>query len=197
MTRFLTFICALFLTVSAEAATIGETAPAFTAPTATGETVSLSDFKGQPVVLEWGNFECPFVRKHYDSGNMQKLQRKYTEKGVVWLTIFSSAEGKQGHYTQEELLAKVVDNSNEATYAIMDPEGKIGEMYNAKVTPHMFVINKEGQLVYDGAIDSIRSTDIADVKKAENYVVAALEALEHDHAVTTAKTSPYGCSVKY
>ncbi|MCB1214788.1 MAG: thioredoxin family protein [Deltaproteobacteria bacterium] len=176
---------------------IGKAAPDFTATNQEGQKVSLSDFKGKYVVLEWSNFECPFVRKHYDSKNMQSLQKKYTDQGVVWLTIFSSAPGKQGYYKQAELKERKSKEGNQATHALMDPTGEIGKKYGAKTTPHLFIINPEGKLAYMGAIDSIKSTDIEDIAKANNYVQEALDALLKGEKVKTTNTVSYGCSVKY
>lgn len=174
-----------------------EMAPAFTATTAAGETISLEDFKGQPVVLEWINFDCPYVKKHYNSGNMQALQERYVEEGVAWITINSSAEGKQGHFTGDELKTRMEDNNINATHYVNDVTGEIGKAYDAKTTPHMYVISKDGHIVYQGAIDSIPSADKEDVAKADNYVVAALEAYMAGEDIATPKTQPYGCSVKY
>lgn len=176
---------------------VGSPAPQFQANTASGQVINLSDFKGKIVVLEWSNFECPFVRKHYDTNNMQSLQKKYTDQGVVWLTVFSSAPGKQGYYEQAELLKRLKDEKAVPTHAVMDAEGTLGRMFDAKTTPHMYIIDANGTLVYQGAIDSIRSTAREDVAKAENYVSSALDQLMAGQPITTASTNAYGCSVKY
>lgn len=171
-------------------------APDFTAQAADGIEVSLSDYLGQVVVLEWINYECPYVKKHYESGNMQGLQEKYASD-VVWLTINSSAEGKQGHYDAEKINELNAEHNNMSMHYLMDSTGEIGQAYDAKTTPHMFVINEDGYIIYEGAIDSIPSADKGDIEKAENYVVAALEAHMAGEDIKTPKTQPYGCSVKY
>ncbi|GAB4245352.1 MAG: thioredoxin family protein [Candidatus Methylacidiphilales bacterium] len=176
---------------------IGKPAPEFTLVDSNGTSHNLSDFKGKVVVLEWLNHGCPFVVKHYESQNMQKLQKEYTEKGVVWLSIVSSAEGQQGFMTPEETNKAKEEKGAAPTAVLLDTDGKVGQLYDAKVTPEMFIINAEGILVYHGAIDSIRSTKVDDVAKAENYVKAALDEVLAGKPVTTAKTQAYGCSVKY
>lgn len=181
----------------AEAATVGEAAPAFTATTAEGKTVSLSDFAGKIVVLEWHNKGCPFVVKHYGSGNMQALQKEMTDKDVVWLTVNSSAEGQQGYETGEEALKTAAENKAAATHILIDAKGEIGKAYDAKTTPHMFVIDKEGKLAYAGAIDDRASFKPEDIEGAKNYVREAVAALEAGKPVETSSTKPYGCSVKY
>jgi peroxiredoxin len=175
----------------------GDAAPNFTLPDANGTSHSLADFKGNYVVLEWVNFGCPFVRKHYDSGNMQSLQKEFTAKGVKWLSVCSSAPGKQGNLTPEEWNKVEKEKGAAPTAVLLDPEGNVGRLYGAKNTPHMFVINPEGKIIYDGAIDSIRSPDTADIPKATNYVKTALEESMAGKPVSTASTQPYGCSVKY
>jgi alkyl hydroperoxide reductase subunit AhpC len=146
---------------------VGETAPEFTAVDSNGVTHNLTDFKGKTVVLEWVNFECPFVKKHYKSANMQDLQKRYTDKGVVWLSVFSSAEGKQGHLTATEANAKKEAMGSAATAMILDPKGTIGKAYAAKTTPHMFVIDGEGKVAYMGAIDDNDSANPEDAKTAK------------------------------
>lgn len=189
-------LCALMIS-SAYAVDTGTTAPDFSLAAASGKTVKLSDFKGKTVVLEWLNHGCPFVRKHYDSGNMQSLQRTYTGKGVVWLSIISSAEGKQGHVDAKGAAADKVSNKSSATDILLDPTGTVGKTYEAKTTPHMYVINPQGVLVYQGAIDDKASADPADVKSAKNYVAAALDATLSGKAVAIGSTKSYGCGVKY
>ena len=176
---------------------IDKAAPNFTLMDIEGNSHSLSDFKGKYVVLEWVNFDCPFVKKHYDGNNMQTLQKKFTDQGVVWLSICSSAEGKQGNFSNEEVYKRIKKKKAHMTAYLVDEDGKVGKMYSAKTTPHMFIIDKEGKLVYSGAIDSIRSTDKNDVKEAENYVDKALTELINGKEVATKTTAPYGCSVKY
>lgn len=192
---------ALMLTVgiatTAPAATVGEAAPAFTATAADGATVKLEDYKGKIVVLEWFNKECPFVRKHYDSKNMQTLQKELTAKDVVWLTVNSSAEGKQGHETADSAKATVAAEGAAPTHFLLDSTGALGKLYDAKTTPHMFVIDKDGKLAYAGAIDDKSSTYASDVEGAKNYVRAAVESLQKGEAVAEASTKSYGCGVKY
>ena len=175
----------------------GEEAPDFTLTDSKGTSHKLSDFRGKFVVLEWLNHECPFVKKHYGSGNMQKLQKDYTAKGVVWLSIISSAPGKQGHRTGAQADADTKDKNAAPTAVLLDPAGEVGQKYEAKTTPHMFVIDKEGKILYAGAIDSINSTNPADVAKAENHVRQALDAALAGKPVPTPQTKPYGCSIKY
>lgn len=175
----------------------GEAAPEFTLTDSKGTSHKLSDFRGKIVVLEWFNHDCPFVKKHYGSGNMQKLQKEYTAKGVAWLSIISSAPGKQGHRTGPQADSDTKDSKASPTAVLLDPAGEVGQKYEAKTTPHMFVIDPEGRVIYAGAIDNIRSTNPADVTKAENYVRQALDASLAKKPVPTPKTQPYGCSVKY
>ena len=175
----------------------GEVAPDFTLTDSKGASHKLSDFRGKLVVLEWLNHECPFVKKHYSGGNMQKLQHEYTAKGVVWLSIISSAPGKQGHRTGPQAEADTKDKNAAPTAVLLDPSGEVGKKYDAKTTPEMFVLDKEGKILYAGAIDSIKSTDSADIAKAENHVRQALDAALAGQPVPKPKTTPYGCSVKY
>lgn len=192
------FAFCLFTAGSAFAtAEVGKEAPGFTLPDQHGNSHSLSDFKGKYVILEWLNHGCPFVVKHYQSGNMQKLQKKYTDKNVVWLSIISSAPGKQGHMTGEEIIAYNEANNVAATAVLLDPDGKVGRAYDAKRTPEMFIINPEGMLVYHGAIDSERGRNIDTIEKAENYVVRAMTELLEGKPVSKPLTQPYGCTVKY
>ena len=200
-TFFLSFLALLTLagclSESKVEAKIGEMAPNFTGTDSTGSKISLSDFKGRNVVLEWTNHECPFVKKHYGSGNMQKLQQKYTEQGVIWLSIVSSAVGKQGYTSGEEAAAIIKEKGAHATARILDSSGKIGRLYGARTTPHMFVVSKEGILVYAGAIDSDPGFNPEGIKGATNYVADALESLAKGEAVKVSATKPYGCAVKY
>jgi len=175
----------------------GEDAPDFTATDTNGIPVRLADLKGNYVVLEWTNRRCPFVRKHYDSGNMQALQKKYTAKGVIWLSIISSAEGKEGFVTDAEANKTAKDWNAGPSHIIRDPLGSIGHLYGAKTTPHMFVVDKAGKVAYAGAIDSVPSTEVEDLAKAENYIDKTFAALEANKKVETASTRAYGCSVKY
>ena len=186
---------------SADAAPIsGDAAPIFVDyPTSTGETISLGDFDGKTVVLEWTNHDCPFVVKHYSEPvkNMQTLQDEASADDVVWIQVISSAPGKQGHLEAEGAIAKNAERSAAPTYTILDPNGDLGRAYDAKTTPHMYVINGAGTLAYQGAIDSIRSTKVADIGKATNYVTAALTAVAAGGMPEVTSAKPYGCSVKY
>jgi peroxiredoxin len=175
----------------------GSLAPDFTLPDAGGKKHSLSGYKGKWVVLEWVNYDCPFVKKHYGSGNMQALQKAARGKGAVWLSINSSAPGKQGHFEGQELAKRITESKAQPDAYLLDPDGKVGMEYKAKTTPSMFVINPEGKVVYAGAIDDKPSTDQADVPGAKNYVQAALDAGMAGKAVETASTQSYGCGVKY
>ena len=183
--------------VSAHAQDINKPAPAFTAKTAVGETVSLSDLKGKVVVLEWTNYDCPFVLKHYTGGSTPKLQAEAAAKGVVWLSVNSSAPGKQGHFEPQALVAKAAERGAKPTHLILDANAKIGRAYDAKVTPQMFIINAEGIIVYNGAIDSKPSTDAADIATAEPLFSNALTAVLEGKPVVNGKNEPYGCTVKY
>lgn len=182
---------------SADAATVGEEAPAFTLKSAEGSDVTLAEFKGKIVVLEWFNRECPFVRKHYDSKNMQGLQKEMAGKDVVWLTVNSSAEGKQGHETADSAKEIVAKEDAAPAHFLLDADGKVGRAYNATTTPHMFVIDKEGKLAYAGAIDDKASAYTSDIEGAKNYVRQAVEELEAGKPVSEASTKSYGCGVKY
>jgi peroxiredoxin len=175
----------------------GSAAPDFTLIDTSGKEHSLSDFRGKFVVLEWTNFGCPFVKKHYDSNNMQSLQKKYTEKDVVWLSICSSAEGRQGHFPPGKWNELIKEKGAEPTAVLLDEKGEVGKLYGATTTPDMFIIDKKGTLIYRGAIDSIRSVDQSDIPKATNYVSAALDSKMAGKPVKNASTKPYGCSVKY
>jgi peroxiredoxin len=185
------------LSLSAYAVRVGDPAPDFTATDSHGQTQKLSQYKGKFVVLEWTNNGCPYTRKHYDSGNMQSLQKQWTARGVVWLTILSSASGEQGYMTASQENAYIAKVHADPTAAILDPWGTIGHMYAAKTTPHMFVIDPSGKLIYDGAIDDHATTDTSDIPSSRNYVSAALTSAMAGQPVATAYTRPYGCSVKY
>jgi hypothetical protein len=183
--------------VAVAAPEIGKPAPEFTLTDSTGTSHKLSDFKGKVVVLEWLNHGCPFVKKHYDEGNMQKLQAKYTGEGVVWLSIVSSAPGKQGHMTAEDTNKTKEEKGSKPTAVLLDEDGKVGQLYGAKVTPELFIINPEGALVYAGGIDDKKSTDPADIAASTNFVAQALDEILAGKPVSMAKTEAYGCSVKY
>lgn len=200
MRKILSLLTLVFVTLSAPALAapeIGKPAPDFTATAIDGSPVSLSAYKGKVVVLEWTNHECPFVMKHYGSGNMQKTQKAAVDGGAVWLSIVSSAPGKQGHVPAEEAKKIVAESGAMATARILDEKGEIGHLYDAKTTPHMFVIDKDGSLVYMGAIDDDRSTDPKNIDGAKNYVIAALDDLAAGRPVQTPQTDSYGCGVKY
>jgi|ERR1700730_7065162 peroxiredoxin len=176
---------------------VGKNAPDFTLRDTNGKAQNLSSYKGKYVVLEWYQPDCPFVRKHYGSGNMQKLQKEYTAKGVVWLSIDSSAPGQEGSYDAAKLNEFAAKDRAGRTALMIDSDGKVGHLYGAKTTPDMYVIDPKGTLIYQGAIDNKRSTDLADVNTATNYVRAALDAALSGKGVSTTATAPYGCSVKY
>jgi len=176
---------------------VGDTAPDFKGTDSNGKTQSLDQYRGRYVVLEWHNHDCPFTRKHYASGNMQSLQKLWTGKGVVWLTVISSAPGNEGYMTAAEENSYMKKVNAVPTATILDPTGVIGKEYGAKTTPDMFVINPEGKLIYAGAIDDHASTDPEDIKTSKNYVSEALTEAMAGKEVGTAVTRPYGCSVKY
>lgn len=171
-------------------------APQFTLKSQLGKTVSLAELSNKIVVLEWINFDCPFIQKHYNSGKMQELQERFTKEGVVWLSICSSAKGKQGNFTTGEIKKRMQAHNAMPTAYLIDADGKVGQLYGAKTTPHMFIINK-GTIVYSGAADSIRSTDVTDIPKAKNYIEAVLTQVLAGKSVSQESTAPYGCSVKY
>jgi peroxiredoxin len=176
---------------------VGSPAPAFTATDSRGQTHSLSQYHGKYVVLEWHNQGCPYTRKHYVSGNMQNLQKEWTAKGVVWFTVISSAPGTQGYVTPPQENAYLAQMHADPSAVLMDPEGKLGHLYNAKTTPQMFVIDPAGNVIYDGAIDDKPTTDVEDIRGADNYVNDALTAAMAGKPVAAPYTRSYGCSVKY
>lgn len=196
MKKSLLLLLALATWVHADAE-IGKPAPAFTLPTCESKSVSLSDFKGKVVVLEWTNYGCPFVVKHYGSGNMQKLQADAAAKGVVWLAICSSAPKQQGHATPADALKACTERKSAATAYLIDESGATGRAYGAKRTPEIYVINADGILVYKGAIDDKKSVDPADIATAKNLVAAAIDETLAGKPVSTPETEAYGCSVKY
>ncbi|QMV19859.1 redoxin domain-containing protein [Granulicella sp. 5B5] len=175
----------------------GEAAPEFKGTNSNGKTETLGQYRGKYVVLEWANQGCPYDRKHYLSGNMERLQREWTAKGVVWLSVISSAPGEQGYVTPPEENAYLEKMHAVPTAAILDPSGTIGRLYGAKTTPHVFVIDPQGRLVYEGALDDQPTPDPASLKGAHNYLDAALKESMAGKAVTTPVTRPYGCNVKY
>lgn len=178
-------------------AVVGQPAPAFTLTDTMGKNRSLEDLRGKWVVLEWINYECPFVQKHYGSGNMQKLQKKYVDQGVVWFSINSSAPGKQGNYPPAKWNELTSESNASPTAVLLDPDGTVGRAYGAKTTPHMYVIDPEGTLIYAGGIDDKPSTDPGDIATARNHVDMALTEAMAGKQVSVASSTPYGCSVKY
>jgi hypothetical protein len=175
----------------------GRSAPAFEATTDEGITLRLSDLLGKPVVLEWVNHGCPFVKKHYGSGNMQRVQSRAKELGAVWLSVVSSAPGKQGFLSPDGSVSERRKRGSHADHVLLDASGQLGRLYAAKTTPHLYVIDSAGVLVYQGAVDSISSADPSDAAKAQNYVLDALEALREGKPVEPAFTRAYGCAIKY
>jgi hypothetical protein len=189
----------LAASVGAQAGSLlGKPAPAFSLPGLAGKPVSLADYKGKTVVLEWLNKDCPFVRHYYKNGDMQGLQKKYTDKGVVWLSIVSSAEGKEGYFAGAAEAAEYKDGQKAAmTDILLDPQGSVGQAYSAKTTPDMFIVGPKGKVVYAGAIDDKPSTDPADAATAKNWVAQALDEILAKKKVSVPETRSYGCGVKY
>jgi peroxiredoxin len=193
-----TAMAGFLMTAAAHAAPeVGKPAPDFSAVDSNGKAVKLSDYKGKIVVLEWTNDGCPYVQKHYSSKNMQTLQKEETAKGIVWLTVISSAPGEQGYLKGDEANKLTKSRGAAPTAVLLDPEGKVGRLYDARTTPHMFIVNPEGSLVYMGGIDDKPTTNPADIKTAKNFVRAALDSVAAGKRVERAITRPYGCSVKY
>ena len=182
---------------AAAQAVVGQAAPAFTLTDSDGKSRSSADFGGKVIVLEWWSHECPFVAKHYGSGNMQKLQEAWTGRGVAWLTINSSAPGKQGHVGAKAANALMKEKGGTPTAVLLDHDGKVGRAYGAKTTPHMFVIDSKGKVAYAGGIDDKPTTDLADIETATNHVAVALADITAGRPVAVATSQPYGCSVKY
>ena len=193
-----TVVLAILAAFSAAwAARVGEPAPDFIATDTNGKVHKLSQYQGKFVVLEWSNRGCPYTQKHYNSGNMQRLQREWTDRGVIWLTVISSAPGKQGYVTASEENAYLKQVNAAPTAVLLDPTGALGHLYDAKTTPHIFIISPQGTLIYNGAIDDRPTTDAADVNGAKNYVSAALVEATSGKPVSSPTSRPYGCSVKY
>lgn len=190
---------ALFISTTAAWAVpeIGRPAPAFTAVDSNGKSHALSDFKGKTVILEWTNDGCPYVKKHYGAGNMQKIQKDLTAEGAVWLSIISSAPGKQGYVDGKGANALTASRGASPTAVLLDPTGKVGKLYEAQTTPHMYVIDSKGVLRYMGAIDDQPNTDASKIASARNYVREAFAAVKAGKQVEATATDPYGCSVKY
>lgn len=187
----------LLVVITALAAKVGDPAPDFTATDSNGKTHHLADYKGKYVVLEWHNQGCPYTRKHYASGNMQQLQKEWTNKGVVWFTVISSAPGTQGYVAAADENEYVKEMKAVPTAVLLDPDGTLGHLYAAKTTPHMFIINPSGLLIYNGAIDDHPTSDQSDIPNSKNYVSAALQEAMSGKQVSDPATRPYGCSVKY
>ena len=192
-------VAAVFLAAPAAASApeVGKTAPDFTGVDSNGASVTLSALRGKLVVLEWTNHGCPYVSKHYGAGNMQKTQKAARAMGAVWLSIISSAPGRQGHVDGAEANRLSKTRGAAPSHVILDPKGTIGRKYEATNTPHMFIVGKDGALLYMGAIDSIRSANPADIPRAKNYVTAALNEIAAGRKVSEPVTRQYGCSVKY
>ncbi len=197
MKTLLASLALILTTASYAAVKNGDAAPDFKLKGYDGKEYFLAQFKGKTVVLEWVNFECPFVRKHYDSKNMQTTQANAKKDGVVWLSVLSSAKGKQGHLEGKELEAAAKKEGSNAEMILQDFDGKVGKQYDAKTTPHLYIINEAGKLVYQGAIDDHPSTDAEDIAKSKNYVAEAIKELKAKKPITTAETKAYGCGVKY
>ena len=198
MNRFMLAVAfTAIVAAPAAAQQVGKPAPNFQLKDVNGKTVSLAAFKGKTVVLEWNNPQCPFVRKHYDSGNMQKTQAAARRDGVVWLTINSGAPGKQGHMSAAEAKAQVAKEKSVVTAYLLDPSGTVGKRYGAKTTPHMYVIGKTGTVLYNGGIDDRPTPSKGDIERANNLVLAALSDVKAGKAVATPSSRPYGCAVKY
>jgi peroxiredoxin len=196
--RMLLLSAALLVSVSVMAQALqGQPAPAFALTDLAGKLVQLADFRGRYVVLEWTNPSCPFVQKHYMSGNMQSLQKRYTGQGVAWLVVNSTAASHAEFVSPAQQAAWLGKQGAAPTAAMLDPDGKVGRVYGARTTPHMYVIDPNGKLIYAGAIDDKRSADPADVKTARNYVAQALDEARAGKPVSIASTPAYGCSVKY
>jgi hypothetical protein len=188
---------AVTLRAASDEPQIGQTAPEFTAVDSQGKTRDLADFRGKTVVLEWTNADCPYTRKHYISGNMQSMQALAQQHGVIWLSVISSAPGKQGYVDGAGADALTRSRHAEPTAVLLDPSGTVGRLYHAKTTPHMFVIDKNGILKYMGGIDSIATADVSDIAQAEPYLKEAMLAVVDDRPVTHPVSQPYGCGVKY
>mgnify|MGYP003301621948 CR=1 FL=1 len=186
--------CTLFAGVKNDAE-----APTFVLMNQDSEMVDLASFKGKKVILEWTNHDCPFVKRHYDTDNMQELQREYTDNDVVWLSIISSAEGKQGYVTKSEAKELTTSRNAQPSHVLFDSNGDVGRLYDAKTTPHMFIIDEDGRLKYQGAIDDAggRGFMSKDLLEANNYIKKGLKEILQERSLSTPVTKPYGCSVKY
>jgi peroxiredoxin len=197
LTAFVAFSIAMMPYAAVGQAVVGSSAPRFTATDSRGQSHSLDQYRGKYVVLEWHNQGCPYTKKHYESGNMQSLQKEWTAKGVVWFTVISSAPGQQGYVTDTQENSYLVQMRADPTAVLMDPGGKLGHLYGAKTTPEMYVIDPEGKLIYEGAIDDHATPDPSDIKSSDNYLTDALTQAMNGKAILKSYTRPYGCSVKY
>lgn len=195
--RFVMIALFCFTPLSQAAVNNGDAAPDFTLPGSDGQTYRLSNYLGKTVILEWTNHDCPYVRKHYGSGNMQALQKQATDDGMIWLSVISSRPGSQGYVSPDQANKLTSSRNAIPTSVLLDPEGDVGRLYAARTTPHMYIIDPDGQLVYQGAIDDKPSTRKSSLKGAKNYVLAALDDMKSNRPVQTGQTSAYGCSVKY
>jgi peroxiredoxin len=195
--RLVIGLAAALAACSAFAVKVGTPAPDFSGTDSQVKVQQLSAYKGKYVVLEWTNGDCPYTRKHYESGNMQSLQKEWTAKGVVWLSVISSAPGEQGYKTAAQENNYLTREKAAPTAVVLDPSGTIGHEYEAKTTPHMFIIDPSGKLIYEGAIDDHPTSDISDIKESKNYVNEVLSAAMAGQPVPVAYTRSYGCSVKY
>ena len=192
------FILLFFsLSLNVYALNIGDSAPDFKLKGEDGKEYELSSFKGKVVVLEWLNHGCPFIKKHYNSNNMQATQKLAKDQGAVWLSIISSAPDKQGYVDAAEAKEEKQEKGSLANHVLLDSKGTVGRLYHAKTTPHMFIVGKKGEILYEGAIDSINSTSADDIKSADNYIKRAINEIAQGKKVSIAKSTPYGCSVKY
>lgn len=196
-TAILLIVLIGFTSAALAAPEIGKPAPAFNGVDTSGETWSLDDLDGRPVILEWTNHDCPYVKKHYASGNMQALQREAKDAGYIWLSVISSAPGKQGHVSANEAKALTSDRDAAPSAVLLDDDGAMGRAYGARTTPHMFIIDESGTLIYMGGIDDRATTDPADIPGASNYVRLAMADRASGNPVSQSVTRPYGCSVKY
>lgn len=181
----------------AQLAKIDSIAPNFSLPNVDGKEVALANYRGKIVVLEWLNFDCPYVQKHYESGNIPKMQEEFTQKGIIWLGICSSAPGKQGNLSKQEISKRIKEYNAHLTEYLIDETGKVGKTYGAKTTPHYFIINSDGKLLYSGAIDDKANTNKEDIAIARNYIREVLTSILSGKSVPIKVTKPYGCSVKY
>lgn len=194
---FLSLLTVAVLAATSHAATVGQSAPDFTLTDIQGNTHSLSDFSGKYVVLEWMSPACPFVKKFYEAGEMQRMQAEMSQKGVIWLTIDSTNPGHRAHMDAKEAKGVAKAWNIQSAALMLDEDGAVGRAFQARTTPHMFVIDPHGILIYQGAIDSIRSSDSRDIARAENYVLSALTASKSGQPILTSSTQPYGCTIKY